>query len=159
LPRICRLICLIRSRSRWMPSEPTARKSIPVLSDETLVAAYLASGEAATVETLVRRHLGPPTRPMAGRGCKILPGLANPLPGMRARPLPEGEVTPGSRTKKETRDVLISPPHGAEGNNALLSNRRNEPCVGRHTPTCRPPPGRYRVRPPPLRGRGDGTCC
>jgi RNA polymerase sigma-70 factor (ECF subfamily) len=30
-----------------------------VLSDESLVRAYLASGEAATLETLVRRHLKP----------------------------------------------------------------------------------------------------
>ena len=33
--------------------------SISVLSDETLVAAYLASGDAAALDTLVRRHLGP----------------------------------------------------------------------------------------------------
>jgi hypothetical protein len=42
----------------------------------------------------------------------ISPILGNPLPGLRARPLPKGEVTPENRTEAEPRDIFINAPGG-----------------------------------------------
>jgi hypothetical protein len=39
----------------------------------------------------------------------IPPRCGNPLPGLRARPLPEGEVTPGKQNRIESTDTFISP--------------------------------------------------